>query len=212
MKDTFKKKRQWIWAIICTYIAVIILWVIRFSLNKNWTLMTIIAIVLAAIAIGYCFYKKHVLAYDEKRFNEELAKKEIWQEKIETATYEKELKQVKLQTAYIDKEMKGIESPPVEKKSELEQHQEREKTKAAKRLTKQEIRIQSEVDILEQSQEKEREVIQKRDRKLIEFKAEVLQEYGVEDEGQLPPDGIERLDKGRRRIREKYLQIIGRLE
>ena len=98
MKDAFKKERQWIWAVICVYIAVIIIWVIRFSLNKNWPVMTIIVIVLAAIAIGYSFYKKHILAYNEKRFNEELAKKEGRQEEIEKAKDEKELKEVRLQT------------------------------------------------------------------------------------------------------------------
>ena len=71
--------------------------------------MTIIVIVLAAIAIGYSFYKKHVLAYEEKRFNEELAKEEMRREELEKARHERELKQVQLQTAYIDKEMEEIE-------------------------------------------------------------------------------------------------------
>ena len=211
MKTAFNKQRQWLWAVICVYIAVIILWVIMFSLNKNWPEMTIIVIVLAAIAIGYSFYKKHALAYDEERFNEELTKKERHQEELEEARHEKELKQVKLETAYIDKEMEKVKSPPPEKKSELEEHQEKQEIKAAKKIKKEEIWIESEMAILEQAEGKEEEIEKKRDQRVNEFEAEVLREYGAEDEGQLPPDGIERLNKGRQKIRDRYLQILGRL-
>ena len=210
MKAPFEKEIQWIWVIICTYIAVLLLWIYRFYLYKDFAWGTMLIVAMAVGAIYFCFFWKKRAIYEGEQFNKRIEKKEIRQEEIEAATHEKELKHVKLQTAYIDKEMKEIDNPP-EKKSELEQHQEKQELVAAKRLTKQEIKTKSEIDILDQSQKTRKELTEKRDRELIELESEILEDYGVEKKSQLPADGIKLLNKGRKKIRDAYLQITGRL-
>jgi len=210
MRTFFEKEIQWIWVIICTYIAVFFLWVYMFYLYKDLAWLTILIVAVAVGVVCYCFYRKKLVIYEANQFNKKMKKKETREEEIEVATHDKHLKQVRLQTAYLDKEMKEIDSPP-EEKSELEQHQEKQELMAAKRLTKQEIRTKSEIEILDQSQKTRKELIEKRDRELIECESEILKEYGVDDKSQLPADGIELLNKSLQRIRDAYLQILGRL-
>jgi hypothetical protein len=167
-----------------------------------------------------------------RRLGEELAnlirsKAEIKRAKSELKTVNQEIKtrekriESELERVDLESEVKKLEleaeKMSLEKKigktkiSELEQHRQRIKEKADKKLQAQEVEAEEHLKSLEISRKTERKIEELKQQWFKEEEDNICKEFNVEHESQLPVEGKQKLKEGRERINDRLWQILARL-